>query len=96
LDFNSFYGTPGNVRHESNDGENALFFAGKDEYAKIPAVPFNPEGFTITLWIKHLNPSTKYPKVFYAFSSQEPIVQIYISEDRIGSNLNGEGMGANK
>jgi hypothetical protein len=96
LNLNSFYGTQGNVRYESNDGENALFFAGKDEYAKIPTVPFNPEGFTITLWIKHLNPSTLYPSVFHAFSSQESIVQIYIYEDNIASDLNNEFMAQNK
>jgi hypothetical protein len=96
LNFNRFYGTPGNVRYESNDGENALFFAGKDEYAKIPAVPFNPEGFTIALWIKHLNPSTQYPNVFHAFASQESIVLIFIHIDKIGSNLNNEYMEANK
>ncbi|XP_031557614.1 uncharacterized protein LOC116294204 [Actinia tenebrosa] len=74
----SFHGTSGGARYLSHhDGENALYFSGNGGYAKIDAVPFNLEGFTITMWLKHLNTTAGYPCAFEGYSSNGYLV-IYI------------------
>ncbi|XP_031568008.1 uncharacterized protein LOC116302779 [Actinia tenebrosa] len=50
-------GTPATPRYEALDGENALYFPGFRTYAEVPAVVFNPEGFTFMLWVKPANQS---------------------------------------
>ncbi|KXJ17300.1 hypothetical protein AC249_AIPGENE25793 [Exaiptasia diaphana] len=56
---------PGDARYEIIDGEMSLYLSGYNSFAEVPAVVFNPEGFTTMLWIKLLN-NTRQLVTFYS------------------------------
>ncbi|KAK3729326.1 hypothetical protein QZH41_009036, partial [Actinostola sp. cb2023] len=64
------------ARYEVVDGEKALYLTGLNSFAEVPAVAFNPEGFTFMLWIKPLNQSFNFNPFIY--SDWYPTATFYV------------------
>ena len=74
------YSLKNGASYKYDDGKTALYLNGQGAYANTPAVILNPSAFTVTFWLKALEPANT-PGPIYAAWSPPHLFTIWLRGD---------------